>query len=180
MDFFWKRSKSLYVYHLPTGFRGGSMVKNLPAVCSIPGWGRSPGGGHGNLLQDSCLENPTDRGAFCAIIYGVTKSRTRLSTEHTHTAFMHIVKKFGFIVRIYGEGNGFLPWLWWERICLPMQETWVRFLGREDPLEKEMATGSSMAWRSPWTEEPGRFSVHGIARVGHDLATKPNQGVWTG
>ena len=37
-----------------------------------------------------------------------------------------------------------------------MQETWVRFLGREDPLEKEMATHSSiLAWRIPWTEEPG-------------------------
>ena len=41
--------------------------------------------------------------------------------------------------------------------CLPaMRETWVRSLGREDPLEKEMATHSSiLAWRIPWTEEPG-------------------------
>ena len=41
--------------------------------------------------------------------------------------------------------------------CLPaMQETWVRSLGRENPLEKEMATHSSiLAWRIPWTEEPG-------------------------
>ena len=39
----------------------------------------------------------------------------------------------------------------------PMQETWVQSLGREDPLEKEMATHSSiLAWRLPWTEEPGR------------------------
>ena len=39
-----------------------------------------------------------------------------------------------------------------------MQETWVRFLGWEDPLEKEMATHSSiLAWRMPWTEEPGRL-----------------------
>ena len=41
-------------------------------------------------------------------------------------------------------------------ICLPMQETWVQSLGLEDPLEKEMATHSSiLAWRIPWTEEPG-------------------------
>ena len=54
---------------------------------------------------------------------------------------------------------------------LAMQETWVQSLGGEDPLEKEMATHSSiLAWRSPWTEEPG---VHGVARVRHDLATKP-------
>ena len=40
----------------------------------------------------------------------------------------------------------------------PMQETWVRSLGREDPLEKEMATHSSiLAWRISWTEEPGRL-----------------------
>ena len=41
---------------------------------------------------------------------------------------------------------------------LPMQETWVRSLGREDPLEKEMATHSGiLAWRIPWTEELGRL-----------------------
>ena len=43
-----------------------------------------------------------------------------------------------------------------------MQDTWVRFLGREDPLEKEMATHSSiLAWRIPWTEEPGRLQSVG-------------------
>ena len=43
-----------------------------------------------------------------------------------------------------------------------MQDTWVRFLGREDPLEKEMATHSSiLAWRIPWTEEPGRIQSMG-------------------
>ena len=44
-----------------------------------PGWGRSPGGGHGDPLQCSCLENPTDRGAWRATVHGVTKSQTRLS-----------------------------------------------------------------------------------------------------
>jgi len=48
-----------------------------------------------------------------------------------------------------------------------MKETWVRFLGWEDHLEKEMATHSSIAWRSPWTKEPGRL-VYGVARVGND------------
>ena len=42
----------------------------------------------------------------------------------------------------------------WSRIRLPMQETWVQSLGQEDPLEKEMATHSSvLTWRIPWTEE---------------------------
>ena len=50
-----------------------------------------------------------------------------------------------------------------------MQETWVRALGREDPLEKEMATHSStIAWKIPWTEEPGRLQSMGSQRVGHD------------
>ena len=59
------------------------MVKNLPAnagdLGSIPGSGRSPGGGHGNPLQYSCLENPMDRGAWWATIDGAAKSQTRLS-----------------------------------------------------------------------------------------------------
>ena len=49
------------------------------------------------------------------------------------------------------------------------QETQVRPLGQEDPLEKEMATHSSiLAWEIPWTEEPGRLQSKGSQRVGHD------------
>ena len=62
------------------------VVKNLPASArdrrdadSIPGLGRSPGVGNGNLLQYSCQENSMDRGAWQAIVYGVTKSQTQLS-----------------------------------------------------------------------------------------------------
>ena len=61
------------------------VVKNVPAnagdtgdVGSIPGSGRSPGEGHDNPLQYSCLENPKDRGAWWAAVHGVTKSWTRL------------------------------------------------------------------------------------------------------
>ena len=51
----------------------------------------------------------------------------------------------------------------------PMRETRVQSLGREDPLEKEMATHSSiLAWRIPWTEEPGGLQSMGSRRVGHD------------
>ena len=45
-----------------------------------------------------------------------------------------------------------------------MQETQVQSLGREDPLEKGMATLSSIAWRIPWTEEPWQATVHGVAK----------------
>ena len=51
----------------------------------------------------------------------------------------------------------------------PKQETWVRSQGREDPLEKEMVTHSSiLAWRIPWTEKPGRLRSTGSQRVRHD------------
>ena len=60
--------------------RGGSVVKNPPAstgdtgdMGSILGSGRSPGGGNGNSLQFSCLENPMDRGAWQVTVHGVTK-----------------------------------------------------------------------------------------------------------
>ena len=50
-----------------------------------------------------------------------------------------------------------------------MQETWVRSLGREDPLEKEMATHSSiLAWKIPWMEEPDGLQSTGSQRVGYD------------
>ena len=50
-----------------------------------------------------------------------------------------------------------------------MRETWVSFLGREDPPEKEMTTHSSiLAWRIPWTEELGRLQSMELQRVGHD------------
>ena len=50
-----------------------------------------------------------------------------------------------------------------------MQETWVQSLSQEDPLEKGMATHSSiLAWSIPWTEEPGRLQSIGSQRVGHD------------
>ena len=65
-----------------------------------------------------------------------------------------------------------------------MQETWVQSLGRDDPLEKEMAARPSIffffflldssvfAWEIPWAEEPGRLLSMGSQRFGHDLATK--------
>ena len=65
------------------GFPGGSEVKasacNVGDLGLIPGSGRSAGEGNGNLLQDSCLENPMDGGTWWATVHGVTKSRTQLS-----------------------------------------------------------------------------------------------------
>ena len=56
------------------------VAKNTPAnagdisnAVSVPGWGKSPGGGHGNPLEHFCLENPMDRGAWWAAVHGVAK-----------------------------------------------------------------------------------------------------------
>ena len=76
-------------------------------------------------------------------VHGVAKSRTRLSTT---SLVAQMVK------------------------CWPtMQKTWVRSLGQEESLEKEMATHSSMcAWEIPWTEEPGGLQITGSQRAGQD------------
>ena len=66
----------------------------------------------------------------------------------------------------------------WPRTCLPMQETWVRSLGREDPLEEGIATYSSiLVWEIPWTEEIWRATFHGVTKEsdGRGLATKQQQ-----
>ena len=89
------------------------MVKNLPANARdeglIPGSGRSPGGGHGNPLQYSGLENPMEGGAWWATVHGAKKRWTKMATH-----------------------------------------------------------SSTLAWRIPWREEPGRLQSMGSQRVGHD------------
>ena len=69
-------------------FPGSSVGKestyNAGDLGSIPGLGRSPGGGHGNPLQYFCLQNPMDRAAWWAIVHGVAKSGTQLKPLGTH------------------------------------------------------------------------------------------------
>ena len=78
--------------------------------------------------------------------------------------------------RSAGEETGYtLQYSWASLVAQTVKnlpaiwETWVQSLGWEDPLEKEMATHSSiLAWRIPWTEEPGRLQSTGSQRIGHD------------
>ena len=67
----------------------------------------------------------------------------------------------------------------WQRLCLPVQETQethVWSLGKEGPLEEEMATHSSiLAWKIPWTEEPGRLQAMGSQGVKHNWETNQQQ-----
>ena len=62
----------------PISSNGKESACNAGDLGLIPGLGRSPGEGHGNPLQCSCLENPMDRGAWWATVHGITKSQTRL------------------------------------------------------------------------------------------------------
>ena len=119
------------VFHLGAiksgGFPGSSAVKNSPANAGdlrdaglIPGSGRSPGEGHGNPLQYSCLENPTDRGAWQVAVYRVAQSWTRLK-RHSMQAHHHPRNKeedpFSAVARP-GEERGNVPSLW-EDTTLP-------------------------------------------------------------
>ena len=117
------------------------------------------GEGNGNPLQCSCLENPRDGGAWWAAVYGVAQSRTRLkrlSSSSSSSREYLPIQTFSVAQMVKQH----LPTMW---------ETWVQSLGREDLLEKEMATHSSiLAWRIPWTEELGRLQYMGTQRVRHD------------
>ena len=88
---------------LKWGFPGGASGKNLLAsagdvrdVDSIPGSGRSPGGGHGNPLHYSCLESPIDSAAWRAMVYRVTESNMSEATEHIRS-----------ILKPLGQGSDF-------------------------------------------------------------------------
>ena len=93
------------------GFPCGSVVKNLSASAEdardkglIPGSGRSPGRGNCNLLQYSCLENSTDRGAWWGTVHAVIKSQTWLSYwAHMHEVFRNLIKTVNSFPR--GEKN---------------------------------------------------------------------------
>ena len=69
---------------LPRWFSGKESACSTGDLGLIPGWERCPGGGNGNLLQCSCLENPRDKGAWWATVPGITKSQTRLKQLRTH------------------------------------------------------------------------------------------------
>ena len=74
-----EREREMATLGFPGGSDGKESACNAGDLGSIPGSGSSPGEGNGNPLQDSCLENPKDGGAWWATVHGVAKSRTRLN-----------------------------------------------------------------------------------------------------
>ena len=145
------------------------VVKNLLAnagdirdIGLIPGLGRSPGEGHDNPVQYFCLKNPMDRGAWRVVVHRVTKSWTQLKwlSMHAHwVSTRYQLERASLMAQMVKNPPA-------------VQETWVRSLGQEDPLEKDVAPHSSiLAWRIPWTEEPSGLQSMGWQRVRHDWVT---------
>ena len=108
------------------------------------------------LCRREKVEFSLDNGLFCFTC--LISSQLLVATK---TALVTNSMRLSFAHPLYGVLHGSMASLVVQRLkCLPaMWETWVRSLGREDPLEKEMATHSSiLAWRIPWTEELGGYS----------------------
>ena len=162
--FFWEFCNWYsYAWDLP----GGSVVKNLSAdaggtgdLGSIPGSGRSPGGGIGNPLQYSCLKIPMGRGAWWAAIYGVAKGQTGLSTQHSFDyglPWWLSGKESACQCRRHGR-HEFDPWVG----KMPLRRKWQLTLVF---LPGKSHGHRSLVGYSPW----------GHKRVRHDLATKQHQ-----
>ena len=95
-----------------------------------------------------------NRKAWQAIVHGVAKSQTRLGDQVQHST--KTMRGASLVAQMLKN----LP---------AMQETQVLSLGQEDPLEKGISTHSSvLAWKIPWTEEPGGLQSTGLQRVRHD------------
>ena len=158
LNFFWKESKisvsrffcqitvtlwfcrSIKVY---LGSPGGTSSKE--PICQFrrykrcgfdPGSERSPGGGHGNPLQCSCLKNPMNRGAWWATVYGVAKSQTQLKQLSMHTkVYLHLVLYFSkgnlsvFLTEALSEMNATkdLQLISFNSVALVKGEYWCNF-----------------------------------------------------
>ena len=79
-------SLQVFYEHYPWWLRWEKSAHNVGDLSSIPGLERSPGEGNGNRLQDSCLENPMDRGAWQTTLHRVAKSQTQMS-DFTFTIY---------------------------------------------------------------------------------------------
>ena len=122
---------------------------------------------HG-ILQARTLE-------WVSIFFSINKSTLQLIYYITF-CFKNIRKQYFFIGIIFSMTRTFKIYCLVAQMVKnqsALQETWVQSLGREDPLEKWMATHPSiLAWRTPWTEEPGRLQSMGSQRVGHNWVTE--------
>ena len=120
------------------------------------------------LEFSSFFYDPTDVGNLISGSSAFSKSSLNIWKFSVHVMLKHRFENFEhYFVRVWAS---LVPQMVKH---LPAKgKTWVQSLGREDPLEKEMATHSStLAWKIPWTEEPGKLQSMGSQRVGHDWVT---------
>ena len=152
-------------------------ASNAGDLGSIPGSGRSPGEGSGNPLQYSCLENPMDGGAWWATVRGVANAGSYVSS--TPSFLRNRIFRSGCISLLSHLRCKSIPFS-----PNPLQHLLCRLFddGHSDQcevichcsfdlhfLEKAMAPHSStLAWKIPWAEEPGRLQSMGSLRVRHD------------
>ena len=134
------------------GFPGGSVVKNPPANAedardagSIPDLGRSSGGGNGNLLQYSCLENFMGREAWRATVHGVAKSWTWLSDWAQHAYSLHE------LYWILAESERMQNWWWFWFCCVCLSSETKRL--HDLPKLTQKAMLPEMKFRIPDTQE---------------------------
>ena len=117
-------------------------------------WTEEPGGLQSMGLQES------DMTEGLAILSKRLDNIETLNGKYTSESGLSVFLRVSFFSCLMAQTVNCQPAIW---------ETWVRSLDREDPLEKEMATYSStLAWKVPWTEEPGRLQSMGSQRVRHD------------
>ena len=104
---------------LPGNSAGKKSTCNAGDLGSIPGLGRSPGGQHGNPLQNSCLENPMDRGAWQATVHRVINSWTQLSDQAQHST-----------------ASSCASWGLWQHSPSPPLLLWLSHLGLKSTVDR--------------------------------------------
>ena len=119
------------------------------------------------------LCNPMDCSLRGSSVYGIFQARVlewvAISFSRKHSTAQPQIALDSHLSISTLPGASLVAQMVKQETCFTMRETWVRSLGREDPLEKEMTTHSStLAWKIPWTKEPGRLQSMGSQRVGHD------------
>ena len=152
--------------YLLTGFPGGSEVKNPLPKQEMQVWSmwleRSPRERNGNPIQHSCLGKPMDRGVWQATVCGVAEELDTTQWLNNISSCSDMAEPLGPSLWDFPGGSD------GKSICLQWGRTQVQSLGKEDPLEKAMATHSStLAWKILWMEA----TVYGSQRVGHDWVT---------
>ena len=171
----------------PGGSDGKESACNVGDWDLIPGSGRSPGGGNGNPVQYSCLENPTDRGAWRTTVYRVTKSRTRLNDLHCLTCSQILTNKLCDLVskstclslsfHIYKTGSS-ERWVSpsWRRSVLGVH--WKDWCWSWNSNTLATSCEELTCWKRPWCWEGSGAGGEGDDRGWDGWMASPTQWTW--